>query len=133
MEVQLSKNLNEAIEELQEKIKAVTGKHRSKKYLLQQLVDTGMKEYYKPPAENTNEYYFPDIFNVEPDGVIVSVVFAPETANEISRIMGEENTIGSENVADVTKIQVINAMALIGLADYSRPYDEILSREKQTA
>ena len=132
MEVKLSKELNTAIEELQKKIKQVTGKHRSKRYLLQNLVDTGIQW-----RNNDNlSMCFQDIFEVETevDSVVCSIIFPQETANEIDRITDEENTIVDFEATSppdlVTKMQVINALALAAIMIYSAPYDEILDREK---
>lgn len=132
MEVKLSRELNAAIEELQSKVKQVTGRHKSKRYLLQQLVDTGIEW-----RNNDNlAMCFQDIFEVdtEVDSVVCSVIFPQATSNEINRITDEENIVVDFEAINppnlVTKMQVINALARAGVMIYAGPYDEIINREK---
>lgn len=131
MEVKLSKELNAVIEELQSKVKQVTGKHRSKRYLLQNLVDTSLE------LMNIGclDMPFDDILKIETDVdcVVCSIVFPQEMANELDRITDEQNQADCEGFslpAMVTKMQVINAVALAGVVAYAEPYDQLINREK---
>ena len=131
MEVKLSKELNAVIEELQNKVKQVTGKQRSKRYLLQNLVDTSLE------LMNIGclDIPFDDILKIETDvdSVVCSIVFPQEMANELDRITDEQNQADYEGFnppAMVTKMQVINAVALAGVVVYAEPYDQLINREK---
>lgn len=121
MEVKLGMELNAAIEELQTKIKKVTGRHKSKRYLLQQLVDVGIEKY------NTGDdaLIFAETFDVNPGGVVVSIVFGAQATDEIGRIHSVEDM----ECGVYTKNSIINALARIGMGPYSEPYDQIIKRE----
>ena len=133
MELKLNEVTNYDLEELQRLVKAVTGKHKSKRQLVLILVDAGIESY------NTGEACISGSRCLEGDTVICSVSFPDELSDEIGRIKSEAQKFWSEEAVEapdepavvVNTHDIVNFLCRSGYQSTAAPYVAILEQNKK--
>lgn len=112
MEIQVSKQLNDELIELQKLIKQATGKHVPKKKLLPELVNKTICS--EGEGEYSKTYRAIDLS----ESILMSYTFGRVNASVINEV---------KKLTGLNSHQVINAMALAAIHDYRAKYEKIIS------